>query len=110
MLTKTLVVAVAFATSVFAQAPLVLNTPPEAHQCQPTLITWEGGEPSYFLVFQRDNEVIESFGTLGSNAFNWNTNVPAGSVITLALIDAIQQFVLSAPFTVLQGSSNCTLI
>ncbi|KAH9846732.1 hypothetical protein C2E23DRAFT_743390, partial [Lenzites betulinus] len=53
--------------------------------------------------FQRDNEVIESFGTLGSNAFNWNTNVPAGSVITLALIDAIQQFVLSAPFTVLQG-------
>lgn len=29
--------------------------------------------------FQRGTEVVESFGTLGSNAFFWNTNVPAGA-------------------------------
>ncbi|KAI0816830.1 hypothetical protein BC628DRAFT_1424210 [Trametes gibbosa] len=129
---KSLAVAVALAASVLAQAQLVLNTPSESHQCQPTTITWEGGEGVSALHlgfkptaarrsdltfhfnpprrFQRDNKVIESFGTLGSNVFIWNTNVAAGSVIKLVLIDAIEEFVESAPFTVLPGSNDCTLI
>ncbi|OJT12206.1 hypothetical protein TRAPUB_11244, partial [Trametes pubescens] len=86
MLVNTLTVALAFAASVLAQAPLVVNTP------------WVSGGVA---VIQRGNEVVESFQTGGT--FIWNTNVPAGSNITFEDIDADEHFVLSAPFVVQPG-------
>ncbi|EIW52084.1 uncharacterized protein TRAVEDRAFT_54062 [Trametes versicolor FP-101664 SS1] len=107
MLAGIVVVTVALAASVLAQSPLTINTPWDAHRCETTMIAWKGGERSFFL---RSTEVVESFGTLGSNAFFWNTNVPAGDEIQMELIDATGKFVLSAPFVIQPGSNNCTLL
>ncbi|EIW52111.1 uncharacterized protein TRAVEDRAFT_24785 [Trametes versicolor FP-101664 SS1] len=102
MLVNTLTVALVLsAASVFAQAPLVVNTPTDARQCENTLITISGGLGPYFLEIQRGNEVVESFQTGGT--FIWNTNVPEGSQIVLQAIDADEHFVQSAAFVVQQG-------
>ncbi|KAI0651110.1 hypothetical protein C8Q79DRAFT_1004427 [Trametes meyenii] len=124
------------ASSVFAADPLVLNTPANARQCIPTLITWSGGNGLFFLTpymeFAEPNTSfltavsniclvlsgiertpIQEFGGLPADqhSFLWQTNVASGSLVSLDLADDVGgELVQSGFFVIGDGPNNCTLV
>ncbi|KAI0673181.1 hypothetical protein C8Q78DRAFT_990466 [Trametes maxima] len=103
------------ASSVSAADPLVLNTPADAHQCIPTLITWSGGNGLFFLrvLSGIERNPIQEFGGLPADqhSFLWQTNVASGSLVSLDLADDVGgELVQSGFFVIGDGPSNCTLV
>ncbi|KAI0330397.1 hypothetical protein GY45DRAFT_1370799 [Cubamyces sp. BRFM 1775] len=122
MLFKAFTVAVALAASVAAY-PLVINTPAEAEQCVPTLVTWEGGVPSYQLYLTMPKLLAEKHSLLHSvisgghliglfldidaTQFLWPVNVTAGTTVALQIVDSIGEAAQTASFVIQPGSTNC---
>ncbi|KIJ69273.1 hypothetical protein HYDPIDRAFT_185116 [Hydnomerulius pinastri MD-312] len=109
-----------FVAVVAAQGILVINTPANVVECEPTLITWSGGEAPYFLVVlpagQPDAAPIENLGEQTGHSLTWVANVAAGTDLGLTLKDSTGAIAQSAPFTVqpstsakpVEGSSGAT--
>jgi hypothetical protein len=82
--------------------------------CQPTLLTWSGGAPPYFVDIFDAKDVkgtpLEQLVT-GSNAkqFTWTVNVPAGSEIVGRIRDSTGLIKNTATFTVQDGSNSSCL-
>ncbi|KAI0356778.1 hypothetical protein OH77DRAFT_1422988 [Trametes cingulata] len=94
----------------FAADTLVINTPVDAVQCEPTLITWEGGVAPYslFITDVTNSVVQEGFPDLDGHSFTWNTNFPAGHLIELDIFDSSAQTATSGLFTIQNGpDSSC---
>ncbi|KAI0657784.1 hypothetical protein C8Q70DRAFT_1055551 [Cubamyces menziesii] len=108
MLFKVFTVAVALASSIAAY-PLVINTPAEAQQCVPTLVTWEGGVPSYQLKYAviSGGHLIGLFLDIDATQFLWPTNVTAGTTVALQIVDSIGQAAQTGSFVIQPGSTGC---
>ncbi|KAI0356781.1 hypothetical protein OH77DRAFT_1422998 [Trametes cingulata] len=103
------------AAAAMAQAPLTIDTPAFAIQCIPTLVRWHGGSGLFFLVILRNDnssEPIQEFGGLaeGTQSFLWQTNVAAGTVVGLRITDEHSDDAKTAPFVILPGPHNCTIV
>ncbi|KAJ3491766.1 hypothetical protein NLI96_g436 [Meripilus lineatus] len=110
-----------FATSAVAQ--FMINTPANVVVCQPTLLTWTGGTPPYFLrqmhlPFLSDSilpgatpggEALQQFTGLTDTSFRWSTNIAAGTFIGLTLRDNTGATAQSAPFTINSGPDTSCL-
>ncbi|KAI6108891.1 hypothetical protein EDD16DRAFT_1711696 [Pisolithus croceorrhizus] len=128
MLKSTFAVVVLFVAGALAQSSFTINTPSNVVECQPTLITWTGGSPPYYLVRRailflgrgstmrvpsrlRDptGTAIESLGQQNSTSVTWVCNIASGTSLGLTLRDNTGATVQSAPFTVNPGSSTSCL-
>ena len=71
------------------QDPLVLNRPSSLTECVPTNITWTGGTPPYsFQVgLGASSETIRQFDGIFDTHFVWNTDVAAGTLVSIHLVD-----------------------
>ncbi|KAJ6460755.1 hypothetical protein C8R47DRAFT_1327628 [Mycena vitilis] len=97
-----------------ALSQLTIITPSAPVECQPTLITWSGGTPPYFLTcvtFVNDADdqatILVNFGTLSNNSLTWTINQPAGTNCQLFIKDSTGAPQNSAPFSVSAGSTSC---
>ncbi|KAI0365400.1 hypothetical protein BV20DRAFT_973247 [Pilatotrama ljubarskyi] len=106
----TIFTAAATAAYAFAADPLIINTPSNAVQCEPTKITWEGGVAPYnlFITDVTTSIVQEAFPDLAGHSFTWNTNFPAGHLINLDIFDSSAQEATSGLFTIQDSpDSSC---
>jgi hypothetical protein len=98
-----------FVAGALAQA-LTINTPPDAVECEPTLLTWSGGTPPYFLSVTPgatpDGTALEDLGQQNGTSFSWNTNIAAGTSVDLTLRDNTGAIAQSAPFTIQAGATT----
>ncbi|KAI0645343.1 hypothetical protein C8Q79DRAFT_1011422 [Trametes meyenii] len=122
----------ALTTSSFAADPLTINTPAVAKQCEPTLVTWQGGIPAYQLEYvesptgglhpqHKENGVADPlfysvisgghliglFLHINATSFLWPTNVTAGTTVVLEVIDSNVAVAQTAPFVIQPGSVGC---
>ncbi|ESK85806.1 secreted protein [Moniliophthora roreri MCA 2997] len=105
---------VSFAALVAAvQAQVTINTPANLVECQPTLLTWTGGQAPYFLsyvlvnVAQRDHgPAIEQFPEQIGTSLTWVVDFPAGTSVGLLLRDSKGATSQSAAVTIQPGSST----
>ncbi|KAF8151350.1 hypothetical protein B0H34DRAFT_727284 [Crassisporium funariophilum] len=100
-----------FASVVCAQ--LAINTPVNAVVCEPTLITWSGGTPPYFLTVlpagSPGGPALVDLGVQTGVSTTWNTNVAAGTSVVLGLRDSTGAFATSAAFTINPGPDKSCL-
>ncbi|KAI1786273.1 hypothetical protein LXA43DRAFT_870585, partial [Ganoderma leucocontextum] len=63
---------------------LVLNPPLSLTECVPVNITWTGGTPPYSLQVNLGNssETIRQFDDIFNTSFVWDTDVPAGTLVS----------------------------
>ncbi|KAK4047580.1 hypothetical protein OIO90_006121 [Microbotryomycetes sp. JL221] len=115
MFVKTAFVA-ALASVVSAQNTLLINTPTALIQCQPYAVTWSGGDSSQYFVSvlpggQSSAAAIETLGDQPTTetSYTWIVNIPAGTQVTLRVIDAAGAQALTAPVTI-QDSSITTCL
>uniref|UniRef100_A0A0W0FXC5 Secreted protein n=1 Tax=Moniliophthora roreri TaxID=221103 RepID=A0A0W0FXC5_MONRR len=118
---------VSFAALVAAvQAQVTINTPANLVECQPTLLTWTGGQAPYFLVrentetrdlwgastsFSSHGEnpsgpAIEQFPEQIGTSLTWVVDFPAGTSVGLLLRDSKGATSQSAAVTIQPGSST----
>ncbi|KAI6025720.1 hypothetical protein F5J12DRAFT_809975 [Pisolithus orientalis] len=102
-----------FVAAALAQSTLTINTPANVVECEPTLITWSGGTPPYFLSIlpgaTPNGAALENLGQQNSTSVTWVANIAAGTSIGLTLRDNTGQVAQSAPFTINSGSSTSCL-
>jgi hypothetical protein len=113
------------AASPTARSPLVINTRafPQcglhnpthsscsvgATECQPTLLSWSGGEPAYHLAVQSTTgSHVYLSGNTYVTSLTWVVNVPAGTVVSAQLKDSAGVIAYTASFTIAKGS--CKLL
>ncbi|KII85009.1 hypothetical protein PLICRDRAFT_178774 [Plicaturopsis crispa FD-325 SS-3] len=118
-----------FAAGVLGQS-LQINTPASAVECQPTLLSWSGGTPPYFLRYASavmchlqptyifipfsvlpgnspSSPALQDLGTQTGTSFTWSTNITADTSVGLTLKDSTGAIAQSAAFTIQAGSSSC---
>ncbi|KAJ3481868.1 hypothetical protein NLJ89_g12177 [Agrocybe chaxingu] len=80
---------VALVPSVLA---LTINTPIGVVQCQPTLLTFEGGSPPYYLTIipggQASAAPLKSFPPQSGSSVTWVSDIAQGTSVTFALKDS----------------------
>ncbi|EJT48395.1 hypothetical protein A1Q1_02678 [Trichosporon asahii var. asahii CBS 2479] len=92
----------ALAGAVAAQSGLKINTPPALTLCEPSLITWEGGEAPYIVSVipggQQSAPALKylSQGT-NDHQMTWNIDIEAGTQVTLKVLDKTGLAAFSAP-------------
>ncbi|TXT13794.1 hypothetical protein VHUM_01161 [Vanrija humicola] len=80
------------ATAVLAQSggPQI-NTPGALTECQPVLLTWNGGQGPYFVSVipggQPGAAALVDFGEQTGNQLTWRVNLAAGTQISLKIVD-----------------------
>jgi hypothetical protein len=79
-------------------------------ECQPTLLSWSGGEPPYFLTVQstKGSHVYIRDTDTSSTSFTWVVNVPAGTTVYAQLKDSTGVIANTASFKVAKGT--CELL
>ncbi|KAJ7312308.1 hypothetical protein DFH08DRAFT_822347 [Mycena albidolilacea] len=98
--------------AVAPHAPLVINTPVSAAQCEPLLITWSGGIPPYVMAVQINPiQPLPISGTdvTTDTSFTWIVNATLGQSLVLLVTDEENgslHTVSSAPFTVIPGGAS----
>ncbi|THU98471.1 hypothetical protein K435DRAFT_777457 [Dendrothele bispora CBS 962.96] len=77
--------------SVLAQS-LTINTPVSLVSGQPTLISWSGGVPPFFLSVEPANQPgappLEDLGEQDGTSFTWNVDLAAGTAVGFLLRDS----------------------
>lgn len=110
MFAKSFVALAVAATAVLGQQ---VNTPASLTVCQPTLLSWTGGQAPYFLSIipggQASAAALKDFGSQSDNQETWNVDLPAGTSITVKLTDSTGNTVYSSPVTIGEGSSTSCL-
>ncbi|KAF7373880.1 hypothetical protein MSAN_00600200 [Mycena sanguinolenta] len=110
-----LAAALGTSASVVARAPLEINTPASAAQCEPLLITWSGGISPYVVFFcsqaVQTNPIqptpLVDFGLVTGNSLTWIVNATLGQSLILEVTDDEANglhTVTSAPFNVVDGA------
>ncbi|KAF8896283.1 hypothetical protein BD779DRAFT_1495003 [Infundibulicybe gibba] len=92
-------------------AALTINTPTNAVQCQPLLLSWVDGQPPYFLSVLPGGQAaappLKSFPTQNGTSLTWpKVDIQAGVGITLALKDNTGAQAFSDIVTILTSSDN----
>ncbi|KAF8348813.1 hypothetical protein F5887DRAFT_536392 [Amanita rubescens] len=107
---KFFLTAIAIISLVPAIASLTINTPAGVVQCQPTLLTWSGGTPPYYLTLlpggQVAGEPIQSFDATDDTSKTWLANVNPGQQITFALKDSTGETAFTDQVQVRQGTDK----
>ncbi|KAI0820666.1 hypothetical protein BC628DRAFT_1341437 [Trametes gibbosa] len=106
MISKILGFSLLLAASTVALDPLVIDTPAVARQCEPTLVTWQGGKPSYQLSVVSGGHLIGLFLDLDETQFLWPTNVSKGTAVALQVGDSLGN-TAQTPSFVIQPGSDC---
>ncbi|KAF5327601.1 hypothetical protein D9619_004809 [Psilocybe cf. subviscida] len=79
-----------------AIAPVVLattiNTPSSVVECQPQLLSWNGGQAPYYLSIipggQPSAAPLKTFPTTSDSSVTWIVDIPGGTLVTFALKDS----------------------
>lgn len=107
MFAKSFVALAVAATAVLGQQ---INTPASLVTCQPTLLSWTGGQAPYFLSIipggQASAAALKDLGTQNDNQETWTVDLAAGTSITVKLTDSTGNTVYSSPVTIGEGSST----
>ncbi|KAH8104257.1 hypothetical protein DFH11DRAFT_163642 [Phellopilus nigrolimitatus] len=105
-------VALLIASGIHAET-LIINTPTNVVQCEPALLTWQGGVSPYFLVVLPGGELsatpLEDLGEKEGTSLSWLVNIAAGTSVGLKLSDSTGAVAQSAPFTI-QSSSDASCL
>ncbi|KAJ7248518.1 hypothetical protein C8J57DRAFT_719297 [Mycena rebaudengoi] len=94
-------------------AQLTIITPQNPVVCQPSLITWGGGQRTPLLhrtAVNNDDrtQTFENFGSpIDGTSVTWNIRVPAGTNVLLTMKDNTGATQTSAPFPILPGNADC---
>ncbi|KJA19469.1 hypothetical protein HYPSUDRAFT_887602 [Hypholoma sublateritium FD-334 SS-4] len=103
---------VAFVASTVSAQTFTINSLTNVVVCLPTLITWTGGTPPYFLVIlpagQPSAAALVDLGEQQGNSVTWLTNLGVGVSAFLNLRDNTGALAQSASFTVLAGGNSNT--
>ncbi|KAH7884505.1 hypothetical protein F5I97DRAFT_1889995 [Phlebopus sp. FC_14] len=96
--------------AVFGQ--LTINTPANVVECQPTQLTWTGGQSPYYLSLtpggQSMASPIKQFPTQNGNSYTWLVDLQAGTNFNVALKDSSGQTAYSDIVTIqLGGDTSC---
>ena len=72
-----------------SDGPVLLSSPSSLTQCVPSNITWTGGTQPYtlFVKFEYSSETLRQFDLINATHFLWTPDVPAGTLVSLQLID-----------------------
>lgn len=104
---------VALAVATAAVLGQQINTPASLTVCQPTLLSWSGGQAPYFLSVipggQASAAPLKDFDQQSDTSETWTVDIPAGTSITLKLTDSTGNTVYSSPVTISEGSSTSCL-
>lgn len=107
MFAKSFVALAVAATAVLGQK---INTPASLVTCQPTLLSWTGGQAPYFLSIipggQASAAALKDLGQQTDNQETWTVDLAAGTSITVKLTDSTGNTVYSSPVTIGEGSST----
>ncbi|KAF8149902.1 hypothetical protein B0H34DRAFT_678849 [Crassisporium funariophilum] len=91
-----------------ATAQFTINSLANVVVCQPSLITWTGGNPPYFLSIlpgdQPTAPALLDLGQQNGTSVTWRANLPVGTTGFLQLRDNTGTIAQSGKFTVLTGS------
>ncbi|KAK1924167.1 hypothetical protein DB88DRAFT_489318 [Papiliotrema laurentii] len=104
------IIAVALSAVALAQE-LKVNSPASLIQCQPALLSWEGGSAPYYLAAipggQPSAAALKDFGTLNNNSLTWTVDVPAGTSVTIKVTDSTGAVNYNSAVTIQAGSDSC---
>ncbi|KAI0752415.1 hypothetical protein C8Q80DRAFT_1117854 [Daedaleopsis nitida] len=84
-------VELAFNTPTLAQTLTIPSWSPYLpRQCEPTLITWQGGRPPYRLaILTKGIKALPvQYEIIDARSFIWNTTLSAGTAITFTIMDS----------------------
>ncbi|EMD34128.1 hypothetical protein CERSUDRAFT_117626 [Gelatoporia subvermispora B] len=92
---------------------LMVNSPPNIVQCEPTQLSWTGGSPPYYLSLipagQPSAAAIKSFPTQQGNSYTWNVDLQQGTSFSIELKDSTGNTAYSAIETVNPSSDSSCL-
>ncbi|KAI6154845.1 hypothetical protein BKA82DRAFT_4072159 [Pisolithus tinctorius] len=99
---------VASAPAVLAQ--LTINTPANVVECEPTQLTWSGGQTPYYLSLvpagQPSATPLMQFPNQNGTSYTWMVDLQAGTNFNIALKDGTGATAYSDIITVQAGSST----
>ncbi|BGP14239.1 hypothetical protein JCM10213_005870 [Rhodosporidiobolus nylandii] len=96
-----------------AQSAPTINTPTALYQCQPYLVSWNGGTAPYRVRVLPGGQLS---GTVLANlddqptsdtSYTWTVGLPEGTSITLTVTDSTGVTAASAPVTIGAGDDSC---
>ncbi|OCH94444.1 hypothetical protein OBBRIDRAFT_747810 [Obba rivulosa] len=89
---------------------LMVNSPPNVVQCEPTQLAWTGGSAPYYLSLipagQPSAPAIKEFPTQQGNSVTWIVDLGSGTSFTIELKDSTGAVAYSAIVTVNPSSDN----
>jgi len=104
--------AIAAASPALAQQ-LQVNTITGIVQCEPSLLTWSGGQPPYFLTFipvgQPSAAPIKSFPKQSGTQLTWIADLPAGTSFNIQLRDNTGATAFSDQENITNGTDSSCL-
>ncbi|KAI8980168.1 hypothetical protein BD414DRAFT_551040 [Trametes punicea] len=89
-----------------------INTPNPPTQCVPVQLTWQGGDPPYFLAIipggQPQAPALQQYPGLTGTTFTWSVNISAGQSVGFEVTDSQGHIAQSAPVTIQSSpDSSC---
>ncbi|KAI6108267.1 hypothetical protein F5141DRAFT_1121960 [Pisolithus sp. B1] len=89
---------------------LTINTPSNVVECEPTQLTWSGGQAPYYLSLvpggQSSATPLEQLPTQNGNSYTWMVDLQAGVSFNVALKDSTGSTAFSDIVTVQSGGST----
>lgn len=89
---------------------LTINTPSNVVECEPTQLTWSGGQAPYYLSLvpggQSSATPLEQLPTQNGNSYTWTVDLQAGVSFNVALKDSTGATAYSDIVTVQSGGST----
>ncbi|KAJ7762854.1 hypothetical protein DFH07DRAFT_939455 [Mycena maculata] len=97
------------------QAPLIINAPARTHpaaECNPFLITWDGGTPPYLITVKTDppgTNAVAEFDDLSDTSITWIVNATVDSALFFQVRDSDGNTANSFAFDVSPGNGDSCL-
>ncbi|KAI5982324.1 hypothetical protein EDD15DRAFT_2324365 [Pisolithus albus] len=89
---------------------LTINTPSNVVECEPTQLTWSGGQAPYYLSLvpggQSSATPLEQLPSQNGNSYTWMVDLQAGVSFNVALKDSTGATAYSDIVTVQSGGST----
>lgn len=98
------------ASLVAVASALTVNTPASAVQCQPVSLGWgDGTAPFYVSIIpggQPSAAALQNLPTQDGTSYTWMVDVPAGTSITVKVVDSTGDVNYSDQITIQQGTTT----